>query len=236
MKEVNGLDGLLIAFEGPDGSGKHSRALHAQSLIQEMSKYVDVTMTHEPWHSAEIKRKLANDGDAYSDGLLMAELYVDDRVKHTKHLLRPVLLAGGVVLLDRYKMSTLAYQWAQGIRLHSLMELHEDRGILTPDLTFLLDIDPETAKKRIALRGQALEKFEKNEEYVKKVISAYRSLGHMAQVDPSIFGKVVVIDANKPHEAVDQEVEKLLTPLFHRYLQKNSSVSASARPATTTSG
>lgn len=213
--------GVFAVFEGPDGSGKLTQAKEIQEYIQQLSKYVDVITTHEPWKSAEIKRKLERDKDAYSDGILLSELFVDDRVKHTKHLIRPVLDAGGILLCDRYKMSTCAYQWVQGVDLHQLLELHEDRGILTPDITFLMQINPGTTKERIKIRGGDIEKFERNEQFTKKLINAYAALGHMAQVDEKIFGKVIMIDANRTPAEISVDVKKAFQPVYEKWAQQN---------------
>ena len=214
--EKDGYEGLFIVFEGVDGSGKGEQSRRLQRHIQDLSKYVDVLATHEPWKSNEIKRKLEQDRSSYSDGERMAELYVEDRVIHTKRLIRPMLNAGGIVLADRYKMSTCAYQWTQGIDLHKLIDLHQDRGLITPDLTILLDVEAEDAKVRRDVRGSKGEKFEKEEQFVKKLVEAYRSLGHMAQVDEKIFGRVVMIDASPSPEEVAKRVAEIFDPLYQK--------------------
>jgi len=99
-----------------------------------------VLRTHEPWKSSEIKRKLETEKDAYSGAEEIAELHVEDRARHTQKLIRPNLRAGAVVLCSRYTLSTCAYQWAQGLSLSKLLEMHEHRGILIPDVTFFLDV------------------------------------------------------------------------------------------------
>ncbi len=226
-------EGLLIVFEGSDGSGKLTQARLLQKHIQYLSKYNDVLITHEPWKSSEIKRKLEQDKDAYSDGVRLSELYVDDRVRHTKLLLRPALNAGAVVLADRYMMSTCAYQWAQGVPLHNLLDLHENRGILTPDVTFLLDISSETSYQRVTGRGEQhyvakimtpnlLEKFEKNKLFVEKVVNAYQSLGHMAQVDEKIFGEVIIIDASPKEEEVSNTIKNYFNPIYQDWAKRTS--------------
>jgi dTMP kinase len=73
------------------------------------------------------------------------------------------------VVCDRYMLSTLAYQSAQGLDLEWLKGLHQ--GILQPELTFLLDIDPELSMQR--LRSE--DKFEKI-EFQKKVRDKYLEL------------------------------------------------------------
>jgi dTMP kinase len=152
--------GRFIVFEGIDGSGTSTHVHKLAERIEQADKYQSVLRTHEPWQSAEIKRKLEQEVDAYSNPAEMMGLYIDDRANHTKKLIRPTLKAGVVVLNSRYKMSTCGYQWAQGMNLHEILEMQEDRGILTPDLTYFLDTPQDVAAERIRRTRPKLEKFE----------------------------------------------------------------------------
>ena len=90
--------GLFIVFEGIDGAGSSTHVHKLSEKLEELNKYQDILRTHEPWRSKEIKRRLQEDPEAYSGGLEMAELYVEDRVEHIRKLIRPNLKAGVVVL------------------------------------------------------------------------------------------------------------------------------------------
>jgi len=199
-------EGLLIVFEGIDGSGKNYQIHELEKRIESLNKYQDVLRTQEPWRSKEIKRRLERDKTVYSNPEQMAEILIENRAKHTQKLLRPNVDAGVVVLLSRYKMSTCAYQWTQGMHLSELLDMHDHRGILTPDLTFLLDITQKTAEERITSAMRKKEKFEKDPKFVDRLISAYNSLAFMSEVDERIFGKVVRINGNRPMEAVSDEI------------------------------
>jgi len=63
---------------------------------------------------------------------------------------------GHVIITDRYMHSTLAYQQTQGIPLQQLLDMHEH--LPHPDITFLFDIDPKVAAKRIAKGRDSEEK------------------------------------------------------------------------------
>ena len=198
--------GLFVVFEGIDASGKNTQLHNLEKRIEDLNKWQDVVRTHEPWRNAEIKRKLENDKDAYSGATEIAELYVEDRARHTQKLIRPNLEAGAVVLCSRYTLSTCAYQWAQGLSLPELMKMHEHRGILTPNITFFLDIPEEMAGQRRATRTTSLEKFEYNPLFINKLVNAYKSLIHMSEVDPRVFGRVTVINANRNPDDVANDV------------------------------
>lgn len=217
--------GLLIVLDGVDGSGTSTQLPLLTSHIKRLSKYQDVLETHEPWEDEEITRKLREDKTPYSDGRLMAKLYVNDRVEHTNEIILPVIQAGGIVLSDRYKMSTCAYQWSQGLDLFELLRMHENRGILTPDLTILLDVPLEVAQTRVRERILAenpdtliedkLEKFERDLKFVEKTIEAYRCLAQMSVVDPKIFGKVLTIDGSQSIEKVASEISTYFDGLYN---------------------
>ena len=197
---------LFTDFEGIDGSGTSTHVHRLEERIENFNKYQSVLRTHEPWRSGDIKIKLEQDFDSYSGGLEMAEMYVLDRAEHVRQLIRPVANAGVVVLNSRYKMSTCAYQWVQGVPLEDLLAMHEHRALLTPDLTFFLDVPREVAEERIRSTRSKREKFEKDPEFVDRLISAYRVLVGMSEVDSRIFGKVVRIDGNRPTEEVTDEI------------------------------
>ena len=200
--------GLFIVFEGIDGSGTSTHVHELEERIEELNKYQDVLRTHEPWKSQEIKRKLENDRDAYSGAMEMAKLYIEDRVEHTRKLIRPNLKTGVVILDSRYKMSTCAYQWTQGVSLDELMQMHEHRGLLTPDLTFFLDVPREVAQERVRGAREKLEKFEKNSEFIDKLVHAYQELVQMAEADSTLFGRVVKINGNRGIDGVANDIYK----------------------------
>jgi len=209
--------GLFVVLEGIDGSGTTSQINFLHDRIKDLSYYNDVLTTHEPWKSDEIKRMLTEDKDAYSSGEKMAELYIEDRRQHQERLIIPVLAEGGIVISDRHALSTYAYQGTQGMSYKRVRELHDKTGIIQPDLTFLLDVEYETAKKRIDVRGKALEKFERNESFVRQLIEAYRAILQIARQDVDSFGNVVQIDGNQARENVAESIFSVFLPTYKNY-------------------
>jgi dTMP kinase len=139
---------MLITFEGIDGSGKTTQALRLKEYLE--GRGVRVRLFREPG-GTEV-------GDRIRDLLLryeldpLSELFLFEASRtELSCILRNVLGEGGVVLLDRFTDSTLAYQgYGRGVDLSLIKRLNliASRGI-EPDLTFLLDIDPETALRRV---------------------------------------------------------------------------------------
>ncbi len=140
--------GIFISFEGTEGSGK-------STLIREVSKILNqqgyrVLVTREPGgdHLAEKIREilLHSSMDAKTELLL----YEAARAEHLANTIRPGLLRGDVILCDRFTASTLAYQsHARGLPWKEVKALNQiaTSGV-RPDLTVLLDIDPEVGLKR----------------------------------------------------------------------------------------
>ena len=199
--------GLFIVFEGIDGSGTSTQVHELSRRIESLDKYQDIMRTHEPWRSADIKRRLQEDRDAYSDPEEMSRLFVADRVDHSYRLIIPNIDANAIVISSRYKMSTCAFQQAQGVPIETLLKMHGyNNGILTPDITFFLDVPREVASERMRRRGDPSEKFERNAEFIDKVVANYRDLVSLAQRDSDLFGKVLRIDATKSVKEVSEEV------------------------------
>ena len=153
--------GYFIAFEGIDGSGKTDQVTRLFQHLRRALPKRSILVTREPYDGEEIEKMQKEDPEAYSNGTRMTELYVVDRQNHADLLIAPVTSAGGIVLCDRYALSTYAYQVAQGVDFNKIRNMHIHRGIPNPDLTLFLDIDVEIAEQRVRLRGEPLEKFER---------------------------------------------------------------------------
>ena len=148
-KEEAKRRGLFVVFEGIDGSGKSTQIGRLSDYVRAQDKYQDVLLTREPtWRATELKDKLKGDSDAFSDARLMARLFVEDRKIHAYSQILPVLKERCFVICDRYTMSTLAYQSAQGEDMRALIQLHRDAKITAPDLTFYVNVSNATAAKR----------------------------------------------------------------------------------------
>lgn len=204
--------GLFIVLEGIDGSGKGVQMNRLHDYIKSLSKYNDVLTTHEPWGNDEIKRILREEKDAYSSAEKVLELFLKDRANHLEKLIKPALRNGVHVICDRYSLSTFAYQNAQGVAFDYIRKKHEEMGIINPDITYLLNISLKTSLDRVRKRGGSLEKFEKDKEFVQKVIENYLKLTEhpLNSETQRIFGAVKVINGEYPEEKVFEEIKRVL--------------------------
>src|SRR3989338_1791393 len=145
--------GIFIVIEGIDGAGKGTTMMRLQEYIMGRSKKYDhVLLTREPTYGpigSKARELEKSEADPYKNAKLCLQLYTQDRKWHGEEHIEPALEKGYVVLCDRHKHSTYAFQQVQGI---SLEEIHaEHDGIVVPDLTIILDLDVELALSRMNL-------------------------------------------------------------------------------------
>ena len=154
--------GLFISFEGIDGSGKSTQArLLAQTL---RTRGLDVVLTREPGGSpgAEEIRALVLEGppDRWSAETELL-LFTAARRDHLERTIRPALAAGQIVICDRFADSTRMYQGLRGAGLRTKVDaLHALMIGQEPDLTVLVDMEPNTGLARALARQGHEERFE----------------------------------------------------------------------------
>ena len=165
--------GILIVFEGIDGSGKSTQLrLLAETLEQQA---YPVVTTREPTDGpfGRKLRALFSQRDAMTPEMEL-ELFLDDRRDHVERLLAPALAQGKIVLCDRYFLSTVAYQGAAGSDPQAILALNDFAPI--PDLALIFCASPQTWTHRITSgRGEELNDFEQ-EDNLSRVAALFDSL------------------------------------------------------------
>jgi dTMP kinase len=145
--------GRFVAFEGGEGAGKSTQVALLAGRLR--GRGLDVVTTHEPGGSPvgpAIRRLvLATDVPAPAPRT-EALLFAAERAEHVAAVVRPALARGSVVVTDRYVDSSIAYQGAgRGLGTAEIARLSAwATDGLVPDLTVLLDIDPERGFARFA--------------------------------------------------------------------------------------
>lgn len=174
--KLNTYPGKLIALEGLDGAGTTSQAERLADWLRSYRDVDDVWVTREPSASpagAQIRSVLLK--RLSMDPLTLAALFVADRLDHLYHPSGIIqrLQAGEWVIMDRYYLSSFAYQALSMTQdqLRWLWFLHDP--CIIPDVTFFLDVPVEECLRRIGLnRGFHFELFEK-EDSLDRVRSKY---------------------------------------------------------------
>jgi dTMP kinase len=138
--------GLFVVFEGIDGTGKSTQL---QLLTERMQRYgFAVVSTREPTdgrYGKQIRELFVNRGKVTQDQEL--DLFIADRDEHVRKVIGPALEGGCVVICDRYYLSTVAYQGANGMDIELIMD--KNKGFPVPDLAIILEIEPAESINRI---------------------------------------------------------------------------------------
>ena len=165
MASDAGRRGLFVSFEGIDGSGKSTQARHLVEHLR--SQGHDPVLTREPGGSpgAEDIRRLLVEGDPgrWSPQTEIL-LFTAARRDHLERTIAPALAEGRIVVTDRFADSTRVYQGAArsgGADLRALVDrLHAEVIGTEPDLTFVIDTDPDAALARGLARRSGEDRFE----------------------------------------------------------------------------
>ncbi|MBL6641153.1 MAG: dTMP kinase [Rhodobacteraceae bacterium] len=154
--------GCFITFEGIDGSGKSTQTKLLAARLQDEG--FDIILTREPGGSegAEEIRDLVLQGatDRWSAETEIL-LFTAARRDHIERTILPALAQGKIVICDRFADSTRMYQGISRGNLRALVDqLHHLMIPYDPDITILIDMDPEIGLKRAKARTTSEERFE----------------------------------------------------------------------------
>jgi dTMP kinase len=194
--------GLLIVFEGTDGTGKSTQLKLLATALEERG--LSVVSTFEPSsgiYGKEIRALFTNRKKISLEKEL--DLFLADRKDHVDNLIAPSLKKGRIVLCDRYYLSTIAYQGAAGLDPAYILARNDFAP--TPDLALLFHVPLATGTQRITKgRGDTLNDFEK-EDYLQKVATQFEQLQ---------LPCIKRIDAARDIDTIHQDVLALINPLL----------------------
>jgi dTMP kinase len=195
--------GCMIVCDGGNGAGKSTVLKAIEAHLQAQGH--DVVMTREPGGTAigEKIREILLDPDCKEMcDVTELMLFAAARAQHVREKIIPAVHAGKIVVSDRFDSATVSFQhYARGLPLALIRQLN-DIAIdgFKPDVTIILDLDPETGLQRVGSRGSALDRMES--ETLDFLRNARKGYLEQAQDDP---GRFVVIDAAQPLEKVISE-------------------------------
>ena len=201
------LSGKFISFEGIDGCGKSTQA---KILSTELTAYGNkVLLTREPGGSegAEEIRNLLLKGnpDRWSAETELL-LFTAARRDHLERTILPALESGTTVICDRFSDSTRVYQGVTRGDLRDLVDQLDDAMIhRQPDITFLIDLDPNIGLTRALERSNTEARFE--EFGLEMQIKLREGFLNLANEFPERF---MVVDGNRSEAEVSQTISKLL--------------------------
>ncbi|MFN4196629.1 MAG: dTMP kinase [Caldimicrobium sp.] len=203
--------GKFIVFEGIDGTGKTT----IFKLLQEDRAFKDCLFSFEPTsgtYGQKLKTLLSQKAVAKKNIIEnstiekeLLELFLLDRREHIENFILPNLKIGKTIILDRYYLSTLAYQGNEENFL-DLLKINETFSPL-PDWVIYLELSPEEAIKRVFKRGDEKSIFEKEDE-LRRIAYNY------SQILP-LFN-YITLPAWKSVDSLFLEVKNLLKELLLR--------------------
>ena len=194
----------FISFEGGEGAGKTTQIKLLGAALQAAGHEVVITREPGGTDDAEAVRDLVLGGEpgrwsAKEEMLLMYTA----RSQLVRTIIRPALERGAWVLSDRFADSTLVYQgYAGGVDPDEVRKLHHlVLGRFNPDITFIMDIDPDSGMQRVHARAEALNQFEKRKsDFYEMTRNAYLDI---AKAEPN---RCAVIDAAQDATKVSGDI------------------------------
>jgi dTMP kinase len=194
--------GLLIAFEGIDGTGKSTQLSLLAAHLR--SQGHTVMETREPTtgsYGQKIRTLYQDRGQVSCEQEL--ELFILDRRQHVGECILPALEQGQIVLTDRYYFSTVAYQGAAGC--DPAVIFRRNSFAPEPDMVLLLTLTAAESVARIReLRGESLNDFEQQDQ-LEKVAALFASFPH---------GCIVRINAARSVQDVQSSIREAVGQLF----------------------
>jgi len=210
--------GIFITLEGIDGTGKSTHARRLRDYL--LKRGIATVLTREPGGTKvgeQIRRLLLNPKITRLSSLAELTLVYAAREQHLEEVVRPALARGHVVISDRYNDASFAYQ-GYG-RMLGVQTVHAlDRiicGRTQPELTLLLDLDPQAALARARTRNKRHRvkntRFENHGlKFQKRVRAGYLAL---AQKQPR---RIKVIQADRPVAEIEAEIHRIVDALLAR--------------------
>ena len=195
--------GRLITLEGSEGVGKSTNLDVVCKFLEE--KRIRFTVTREPGGTEiaeRIRELLLSETTEIMDGLTELLLMFAARNQHLTRKILPELDQGLWVVSDRFTDASYAYQaFGRSIaieKVDTLRRLVQDD--FNPDLTLLLDVEPDVSRGRISDRE--LDRIEKeNLEFYRRVRAGYLDLAEKLE-------RIKLIDASKDLESVGAEIRR----------------------------
>lgn len=187
-------NGFLVVIEGIDGTGKstHADILAAAMRARGLPVVQSREPTQGPW-GRQIRESARHGRRPPAEELA---LFLNDRRQHVAEVLQPALDAGAIVIVDRYFLSTAAYQGARGLDPEEILRTNEEFAPI-PDVAIMLTVDAAIGRRRIRSRGDGDGDLFEKEDELRRVAQVF------AQLDRPYITR---IDTAQPVEAVAAQI------------------------------
>lgn len=204
---------MFVTFEGIEGCGKSTQVKLASAWLA--GRGIKHTVTREPGGTdvgTQIRKILLSENTGVLQPVSEALLYLADRFQHIVEVIRPALDTGEIVLCDRYHDSTVAYQgYGRGIPVQWIENIWlGSNAALLPDITILLDLDPQIGLQRSLekLRARGLDESRFEKEALEFHIRVREGFLALARLDAKRF---TVIDASLPVKKIHESIIQIFS-------------------------
>ena len=203
------MRGLFISFEGIDGCGKTTQINFLTERFAKMKK--PVVKTEEPGGTAgsnEIRKILLRENNFQWSVETEALLFMAARNDHVEKVIKPSINDNKIVICDRFMDSTLVYQGMRSSRAKQLsLDLFQLIAI-NPDITFLIDMEPEIALRRALSRSTKEDRFENyGISFQHELRKNFLDIAHKHS------DRIRIIDGNQTPEDVAAQINESIEPL-----------------------
>ncbi len=208
------IAGKLITFEGIDGSGKSTQI---QLLEAEFEKLGISYKTFREPGGTKLSEKIRTilldkeNIELYSNAESL--LFAAARAQLTAEQIKPAITKGEFVICDRFTDSTIAYQgYGRGLNINNLELINTiATDGLIPDITFILDIDPQKATERLkTVNPDRMEAA--GIDFFKNIRQGY------CQIREQNKSRCIVINGEKPQKDISKEIHHIIMKRFKKEL------------------
>lgn len=198
--------GFFAVLEGLDGSGGETQTKHLVQYLENKGK--DILVLEYPNPDSPMGKLIydyLNRKQDFSADVQMSLYATDMALDRGK--IQETLENGGIVIANRYFLSTLAYQCgAKGVPLDIALDFASILSLPKPDLVIYLDITPGTSIQRKKGENGKLDRHEENRVFLEKVRGSYKELAK----DDVFAGKWITLNGEKSITEVSYDIQDIV--------------------------
>ena len=207
---------MFFSFDGIDGAGKSTQMDLFVEWLTDLGHDVEVCRDPGTTELGEVVRDILLQAPYRIDNLAEMLLYMSSRAQLVQEFVRPAVQNGKVVVSDRYLLANVVYQGsAGGVNVDDIWNVGEiATGGLMPDLTIVLDLEPEEAAERLGKNRDRMES---------------RGIGYFTEVRQGFITQAkryadshAIVDASQSIEQIQAQIRQAAQPFVDQVNEARS--------------